>query len=69
MCGDSVLKQVGVLRNFPEVSYFIIILFSGKCAFAKMLSFWTHLQTRAGNNSAGRVGRVVRLSRSVEWIF
>jgi len=68
VCGDSVLREVGgVLRNFPEVSYFIIILFSGKCAFFKILPFWTHLQTRAGN--IVRVGGVVRLSRSTEWIF
>ena len=62
-------KFRGILWNFPEVSYFIIILFSGNCAFAKILSVGTHLQTRARNNSfffGG--GRVVRLSLSAEWI-
>jgi hypothetical protein len=40
MCGVSVLREVReVLRNLPEVSYVIIILFSGNCAFAKILSF------------------------------
>jgi hypothetical protein len=40
ICGDSVVREVReVLRNFPEVSYFVIILFSGTCAFAKILSF------------------------------
>jgi hypothetical protein len=33
------------------VSYFII-LFSGKCAVARILYLWMHLLERAGNSSA-----------------
>jgi hypothetical protein len=56
MCGVSVLREVReVLRNLPEGSYVIIILFSGNCAVAKILSFFGRICKR-GPEIIVRVG-------------